>query len=88
MVREKRLLYYIQLNCLINVAKLLFTDLFTYYFFLYYDSEGGGAFKAPFPQSFRSQAFNFGAILLCIGEFSQWLKKSFTSCGQKLFFFF
>ena len=35
-----------------------------------YDPGGGGALKAP-PPIFCSHAFNFGAALLCIGDFSQ-----------------
>ena len=31
---------------------------------------GGGALKAP-PPIFCSHAFNFGAALLCVGDFSQ-----------------
>ena len=33
-------------------------------------SGGGGALKAP-PPIFCSHAFNFGAALLCVGDFSQ-----------------
>ena len=32
---------------------------------------GGGALKAPPPPIFCSHAFNFGAALLCYGDFSQ-----------------
>ena len=32
---------------------------------------GGGALKAPPPAIFCSHAFNFGAALLCVGDFSQ-----------------
>ena len=35
-----------------------------------YDPGGGGALKAPTP-IFCSHAFNFGATLLCVGDFSQ-----------------
>ena len=31
----------------------------------------GGALKAPPPPIFRSHAFNVGAVLLCVGDFSQ-----------------
>ena len=31
----------------------------------------GGALKAPPPSDFFSHAFNFGAALLCVGDFSQ-----------------
>ena len=31
---------------------------------------GGGALKAP-PPIFCSHAFNFGAALVCVGDFSQ-----------------
>ena len=34
-------------------------------------SGGGGALKAPPPPIFFSHAFNFGAALLCVGDFSQ-----------------
>ena len=36
-----------------------------------YDTGGGGALKAPPPQIFCSHAFNFGAALLCVGDFSK-----------------
>ena len=36
-----------------------------------YDPGGGGALKAPPPPIFCSHAFNFGAALLCVGDFSQ-----------------
>ena len=32
---------------------------------------GGGGFKSPPPPIFCSHAFNFGAALLCVGDFSQ-----------------
>ena len=32
---------------------------------------GGGGFKIPPPQFFYPHAFNFGATLLCFGDFSQ-----------------
>ena len=32
---------------------------------------GGGALKAPPPTIFCPHAFNFGATLLCVGDFSQ-----------------
>ena len=32
---------------------------------------GGGALKAPPPPIFCPHAFNFGATLLCAGDFSQ-----------------
>ena len=35
-----------------------------------YDPGGGGALKVP-PPIFCSHAFNFGAALLCVGDFSQ-----------------
>ena len=35
---------------------------------------GGGGFKSP-PPIFRSHAFNFGAALLCVGDFSQKIVK-------------
>ena len=38
---------------------------------LYDPGGGGGAFKAPPPPIFCSHAFNFGATLLCVGDFSQ-----------------
>ena len=31
---------------------------------------GGGALKAPPPPIFCPHAFNFGATLLCVGDFS------------------
>ena len=31
----------------------------------------GGGFKSPPPPIFCSHAFNFGAALLCVGDFSQ-----------------
>ena len=43
---------------------------------------GGGGYKSP-PQIFCSQTFNFGAALLCAGDFSQ--KNSLTACGEKFF---
>ena len=36
-----------------------------------YTIRGGGALKAPPPPIFCSFAFNFGAALLCVGDFSQ-----------------
>ena len=36
-----------------------------------YDPGGGGGFKSPPPPIFCSHAFNFGAALLCVGDFSQ-----------------
>ena len=35
-----------------------------------YDPGGGGGFKSP-PPIFYPHAFNFGATLLCVGDFSQ-----------------
>ena len=35
-----------------------------------YDPGGGGGFKSP-PPIICSLAFNFGAALLCVGDFSQ-----------------
>ena len=32
---------------------------------------GGGLKKPPPPPNFCSHAFNFGAALLCVGDFSQ-----------------
>ena len=32
---------------------------------------GGGGFKSPPPPIFCSHAFNVGAVLLCVGDFSQ-----------------
>ena len=32
---------------------------------------GGGGFKSPPPPILCSHAFNFGAALLCVGDFSQ-----------------
>ena len=46
----------------------------------------GGGFKSappPPPPIFCSHAFNFGAALLCVGDFSQ--KNSLTPCGEKKF---
>ena len=40
----------------------------------------GGALKAP-PPIFCPHAFNFGATLLCVGDFSK--KNSLTPCGKK-----
>ena len=50
--------------------------LVIYYYFkaslTLYDPGGGGALKAPPPlRFFCSHAFNFGAVLLCVGDFSQ-----------------
>ena len=43
---------------------------------------GGGSFKSPPPpQIFCPYAFNFGAILLCVGDFSP--KNSFNTVWQK-----
>ena len=36
-----------------------------------YDPGGGGALKAPPPSDICSHAFNFGAVLLCVGDFFQ-----------------
>ena len=36
-----------------------------------YDPAGGGGFKSSPPPNFCSHAFNFGATLLCVGDFSQ-----------------
>ena len=45
---------------------------------------GGGGFKSPAPPPiFCSHAFNFGAALLCAGDFSP--KNSLTPCGEKNF---
>ena len=44
---------------------------------------GGGGFKSPPPPIFCSHAFNFGAALLCVGDFSQ--KNSLTPCDEKIF---
>ena len=41
----------------------------------------GGALKAPPPEFFCPHAFNFGATLLCVGDFSQ--KNSLTPCDEK-----
>ena len=38
---------------------------------LYDPAGGGGGFKPPPPPIFCSHAFNFGAALLCVGDFSQ-----------------
>ena len=32
---------------------------------------GGGGFKSPPPPIFCPHAFNFGATILCVGDFSQ-----------------
>ena len=48
-----------------------------------YDPGGGGALKAP-PPIFCSHTFNFGAALLCVGDFSQ--KNSLTPCGENFLF--
>ena len=34
-------------------------------------SGGGGGFKSPPPSDFCPHAFNFGATILCVGDFSQ-----------------
>ena len=49
------------------------------------DDPGGGGFKSPPPplRFFYSHTFNFGAALLCVGDFSP--KNSLTSCGKKKF---
>ena len=44
---------------------------------------GGGGFNSPHPPIFCSHAFNFGAALLCVGDFSQ--ENSLTLCGEKNF---
>ena len=44
---------------------------------------GGGLLKPPLPLIFCSHAFNFRAVLLCVGDFSQ--KNSLTPCGEKIF---
>ena len=41
------------------------TSLLTLY------NPGGGGFKSPPPPIFCSHAFNIGAALLCVGDFSQ-----------------
>ena len=51
--------------------------MFVQYDLTLYDP-GGGALKAPPPPIFCSHAFNFGAALLCVGDFSQ--KNSLTPC--------
>ena len=48
-----------------------------------YDTGGGGGFKSPPPPIFCPHAFNFGATLLCVGEFSP--KNSLTPGGKKKF---
>ena len=35
-----------------------------------YDPGGGGALEAPPPPIFCPHAFNFGATILCVGDFS------------------
>ena len=42
-----------------------------HYLTLYDPGGGGGALKAPPTPIFCSHAFNFGAALLCVGDFSQ-----------------
>ena len=44
--------------------KLFLSSLLTLY-------DPGGALKAPHPPIFCSHVFNFGAALLCVGDFSQ-----------------
>ena len=44
--------------------KLILCNVLTLY------DPGGGALKAP-PPIFCFHAFNFGAVLLCVGDFSQ-----------------
>ena len=44
---------------------------------------GGGALKKTLPPMSCSHAFNFGATLLCVGDFSQ--RNSLTACGKFLF---
>ena len=43
----------------------------------------GGGFKSPppAPQNFCPHAFNFGATLLCVGDFKK--KNSLTPCCQQ-----
>ena len=47
---------------------------------------GGAALKAPPPPIFCSHAFNFGAALLCVGDFSQKIvgKKKILMGGHDL----
>ena len=46
-----------------------------------YDPGGGGGFKSPPPPIVCPHAFNFGATLLCVGDFFQ--KNSLTPCSKK-----
>ena len=51
---------------------LLKVDYYTVNVLLPYTIRGGGgALKAPSPPIFCPHAFNFGAALLCVGDFSQ-----------------
>ena len=51
----------LRINCIIIGLTLL----------TLYDPGGGGFKRPPPPPIFCSHAFNFGAALLCVGDFSQ-----------------
>ena len=49
-----------------------------------YDPGGGGGFKSPPPPIFCPHAFNFGATLLCDGDFSPKSENFFLIGGHDL----
>ena len=51
-----------------NVALIMRMDVFAINYTI---RGGGGALKAPPPPIFCPHAFNFGATLLCVGDFSK-----------------
>ena len=62
--------------------KQYLAEILSQYMFNPIRSGGGGALKAP-PQYFCPHAFNFGATLLCVGDFSP--KNNLTPCGENFF---
>ena len=56
-------------------------SIYIYFFYVFNPTRSRGALKAPLPPIFCPHAFNFGATLLCVGDFSP--KIFFTAYGEK-----